>query len=122
VDDASSLPRVNQLVRVALYTDDDLEGHPSQYDLPSRMEEVNPAQGPGERHLLLIASPRYSGDLEEPVVGTLCTLTWPTERGLMELPVSYLGRQVARNSVDVWQVEVVAPQCAPNAASSSGSA
>lgn len=109
VDDASSMPRVNQLVRVAIYTDDDLEGHPSQHDLPSRMEEITLAQGPGERHLMLVGSPRYAGDATDPRLGTLCTLTWPTERGLMELPVAFLGKKLARNSVDVWQVEVVGP-------------
>ncbi|NLT55911.1 MAG: PilZ domain-containing protein [Actinomycetales bacterium] len=109
VDDASAMPRINTLVRVAVYADGDLEGHPTRQDIPSRTEEVVLAQSPGERHVLMIASPRYVGDLDELAVGTLCSLTWPTERGLMELPVAYLGEQYIRNSVEVWRVEVVGP-------------
>jgi len=81
------LPELNTVLRVAVGTSPDpADGlRPSQ--APSRVEHIEPAtdgrswRGPR----VLIATPRYPGDVDEPRPGTACTLTWSDGHAVYEL-------------------------------------
>lgn len=107
VSDEAAMPTVNGLIRVALYTTDDVEGHPYVHDIPSRIEDIaEPVAGTPRE--LLIAAPRYEGNLALPAEGGLAVLTWPTQRGLMELPVHFAGTTTL-GVLQVWRMHVAGP-------------
>jgi hypothetical protein len=75
-------------------------------DLPSRLEDVIPAQRRGAPTQLLIAAPRYGGDSEPPPPLNGCALVWATGRGVIELPVRYVDSENARTGVRVWRLDI----------------
>jgi hypothetical protein len=94
------LPSINTLVRVAVGHSEDPADGLRACDVPSRVEDVQvvpgaPADGPRR---VLVATPRFPGDSEEPGAGTACTLTWTLPDGVVELPVAY-------DSSTVWNAE-----------------
>ena len=88
------LPAVNTLVRVAVGSTEDPADGLRACDVPSRVEDVE-ALVPGQRRRVLVATPRFAGDWQEPAPGTACTLTWTAADGIVELPVAY-------DSTTIW--------------------
>ncbi len=109
------LPRINTLVRVAVGSSENPADGLRAAAVPSRVEDVEDitdavdaasgANGVGAAHVVaplvgagvvprlrrrvLVATPRFRGDVEEPAPGTACTLTWTTAQGVVELPVAF---------------------------------
>ncbi|MFN8075613.1 MAG: PilZ domain-containing protein [Kineosporiaceae bacterium] len=100
------LPRVNALVRVAIGVGPDPDGAMRVEDVASRIEDRTDPQQPFAPERLLLAAPRYAGDSELPRPGTACWVSWPTQRGLMDLPVAFVGAEYAREKLAAWWVEV----------------
>ncbi len=86
------LPEINSLLRVAVGRSADPVDGLRASDVPSRVEDVESVL-PG-RHRVLVATPRFAGDVETPDVGTACTLTWTARTGIVELPAAFDSRVV----------------------------
>ncbi len=83
------LPEVNDLVRVQL--DDELV-------LPSRVEDVRDGE-------LVLAAPRYVGNVTPPSPGDALAVLWTVRRGVSGLPAEFVTGE--RAPVPVWRVRVV---------------
>ncbi len=83
------LPEVNTLVRVQI--SDDLI-------LPSRVESV-------EGRELVLAGPRYVGNVQPPELGDDMAVLWTGERGICGLPAKFVA--VERRHMTMWRVLVV---------------
>lgn len=104
---ADAIPPVNTLVRVNLSTGPD-EDH--QVEASSRVEDVvttRPGNPTGVE--LLVAAPRFSGDVDRPERDTPCLVTWLTQRGIHELPTVYRGSERVHDTVRVWRLRVTGP-------------
>lgn len=84
------LPDVNTLVRVDVVGDG--AGH------PSRVEDRD-----GQR--LLLAAPRYGGDLAAPQPGDLLAIRWTNLRGVCVAPAEFVAGQ--RRPMPLWEVQAV---------------
>ncbi len=82
------LPKVNDLVRVEL--DDKLA-------LPSRVENVDGLE-------LVLAAPRYVGNVTPPSPGDPVTVHWTARGGLSGLPAQFVAAN--RTPMPVWRVRV----------------
>lgn len=82
------LPAINALVRVAVGRTEDPEDGLRASDVPSRVEDVEPAGG-GLPARVLVATPRFAGDAEQPAPGVACTLTWTGDDGVVRLPAAF---------------------------------
>ncbi|MFN8074015.1 MAG: PilZ domain-containing protein [Kineosporiaceae bacterium] len=78
-------------------------------DLPTRVEDLIPAQRRGERPYVVVSAPRYAGDVEGPRQGVSCALVWATQRGVVELPTRYRDTQTLDQGLRVWLLEVDGP-------------
>jgi hypothetical protein len=105
---AAVLPAVNTLVRLTISTTADPDGLPAAANVPSRIEDVQPAdsQVKGSRTQLFVAVPHYPGDVNVPRRGTACTVTWVSADGLYDLPAGFVERVVVGPVVWAWRVEV----------------
>ena len=90
------LPEINSLLRIAVGRSEDPADGLRACDVPSRVEDVEDVL-PG-RHRVLVATPRYAGDVEAPDPGTACTLTWTALSGIVELPTAFDGVVLARTA------------------------
>ncbi len=99
---------VDAVTRVALGQAPDADGRvdDGMADLPTRVEDVIPAQRRGRPARVVIAAPRYVGDLEQPPSGAPCALVWATQRGVIELPTAYLDAHTLDQGLRVWALEV----------------
>lgn len=121
----ASLPAVNSLLRVLLGAqregavldavarvaqgqEPDVQGRVDAglADLPTRVEDVVPAQRRGERTHVVIAAPRYVGDVERPPDGAACALVWATQRGVIELPTEFVRTELLPQGIRVWHLAV----------------
>ncbi len=83
------LPRVNDLVRVQLGDD---------VVLPSRVEDVSGME-------LVLAAPRYVGNVTPPSPGDPLAVHWTGRRGLSGLPAQFVA--IERHAIAVWRVRVM---------------
>lgn len=78
-------------------------------DLPTRVEDVVPAQRRGRSAQVVVSAPRYAGDVEGPSSGAACALVWATQRGVVELPTRYAGTRTLDRGLRVWTLDVAGP-------------
>ncbi|GAA4628381.1 PilZ domain-containing protein [Cellulomonas oligotrophica] len=104
VEAAAGIPHVNQRVRVVLDPDAAEPGA----GVPTRVEDVEVVVDGSElRHHVLVSPPWYGGDVEPPAEGARMTLVWPTERGVLELPVTFARIDRVAEGVRGWRLVVV---------------
>src|SRR5690242_16784842 len=104
-------PDVNDLVRVTIGVpgdDDDEETEAIASEVASRVEDVI-KDSRDRPSLYTIAAPWFAGDAEQPPPGTVCSLQWPTERGLCTLPVVLLAEGSNPRGLRMWTVKVTGP-------------
>lgn len=120
VSDASALPVVNQRVQLLLFADADFDpaaeastdqnsGEGSgEVDsrIPTRVEDVVYVTGKRAHYEVLLAAPRYEGDVEPPLPGHAMSIVWSTVRGVLELPVEFVDVQRVGEIVAAWRVQV----------------
>ncbi len=84
------LPELNTVLRIGVGTSADPDDEMRALDVASRVEDVEPPVAGRGGHLgrVMIATPMYVGDTDEPRIGTACTLTWTTSSGILELPTA----------------------------------
>lgn len=83
------LPSLNALVRVAVGNGADPSADLRAVDVPSRVEGLDAPDHPDGVRRVLVATPRFPGDAEEPPAGAACRLTWTAAAGIVELPVAF---------------------------------
>lgn len=104
VEAAAGIPHVNQRVRVVLDPDAAEPGS----GVPTRVEDVEVVVDGAElRHHVLVSPPWYGGDVEPPAEDSRMTLVWPTERGVLELPVRFVRIDRMAEGVRGWRLVVV---------------
>lgn len=113
------LPDINTLVKVTITTPPAIMTAPASrtapeprrlVQLPSRVEDVDPAaHTTGRRTLLYVAVPRFAGDLEGPQPGSPCRVIWHSPLGMYELPTRYQGRTLVGPAVRAWRLVVDGP-------------
>ncbi|WP_142160743.1 PilZ domain-containing protein [Cellulomonas sp. SLBN-39] len=104
VEAAAGIPHVNQRVRVVLDPDAAEPGS----GVPTRVEDVEVVvDGTELRHHVLVSPPWYGGDVEPPAEDSRMTLVWPTERGVLELPVRFVRIDRMAEGVRGWRLVVV---------------
>ena len=85
----TTLPEVNELVRVSL-NDDELV-------LPSRVEDSSDGD-------LLLAAAAYVGDVEGPREGSVVSIHWASKRGVCSVAALYLGQERTASGMRIWRV------------------
>lgn len=105
----SILLGVNDLVRMTIAGNAEYGEGERAEEVRSRIENVVPEGGPEGRTRYLVAAPRYSGDVEMLVPGTVCTLERPAEHGIWVLPVAFIAQQVVQEGLRVWVVDAIGP-------------
>lgn len=111
-DGSCPWPAVNTLVRLTVGSSSDPDAEPVAVDVPSRVEDVmlpEPSSGrnrPARPAELFVAPPRYVGDVNGPRPGTSCLVTWPTPVGMMQLPATFVDRELVGPVVRAWRLAV----------------
>lgn len=103
VSDASALPAVNQRVQLVLDPDDT---EAEAMGVPTRIEDVVHIRGKKPSTEILVATPRYTGDVVLPRAGQALSLVWSTERGVLELPVEYVISERVGDVASAWRVRM----------------
>jgi hypothetical protein len=104
-------PEVNDLVRVTVRRARRDGGGAGVIagQMPSRIEDVTLDPRAGSPRALLIAAPRFAGDVEHLLPGTACLLEWVTERGLFRLPAELAAEEVSPSGLRTWRLAVTGP-------------
>jgi len=115
VDPAAQLPAINTPLRLARRTGDDGGADTGAGARPAevltRLEDirVQVARRRAERAELVVAQPIFRGNLETPPTGTGFVVRWLTDRGLHEVPVSFVLRERIGIAVMGWRLAVSGP-------------
>ncbi|HEY6794988.1 MAG TPA: hypothetical protein VI248_09940 [Kineosporiaceae bacterium] len=104
-------PEVNDLVRVTVRPGHrDGEAAVVLADqVPSRVEDVTSDARTGAPGAMVIAAPRFAGDVQDLPAGTACLLEWVTERGVFRLPAQLQAEQVSPSGLRTWRLAVTGP-------------
>jgi hypothetical protein len=105
----NALLTVNDLVRMSIAGNAVHGEGNSAEDVRSRIENILTEGGEEGRTRYFVAAPRYGGDVEMLVPGTVCTLEWPAEQGIWILPVSFIEQQEVQEGLRIWVVDVIGP-------------
>ncbi|NLT54016.1 MAG: PilZ domain-containing protein [Actinomycetales bacterium] len=104
-----ALPPVNTLLRMSIGTRVAADDEDRMPEVSTRVENVVP--GPDGNPVgaeLLVAAPRFAGDLDVPLPTTPCEVTWLTARGIHELPTGFV-RVEAEDGLRMWRLRVTGP-------------
>jgi hypothetical protein len=107
VIDAAALPGINQ--RVKLLFPGEEPGEDQSAGLQTRVEDVAVTTGRNPVYDVLVAPPRYEGDVEPPRAGDVMWVVWFNERGVSRLPVEFLSLEQVGEIVSAWRLRVCGP-------------
>ena len=101
-------PVLNDLIHVTIGDPRD-PGRNGPAALASRVEDATFHPRTGAPVSYVIAAPRFAGDAEQLLPGTVCVLHWQTEGGLCTLPAELAAEERERPGLRMWRLIVTGP-------------